>query len=132
MLKKITLGLLALLFVGSGIGHFVKPEPYVAIMPPFLPAQQALVYISGAFEILGGVGLLIPSLRWWAGMGLVALLIAVFPANIYMAMYDVPLGEIDVPWWGHAIRLPLQGLMIAMVLWVSRHHRQNTDDHNPS
>lgn len=123
--KHVVRALLVFLFVGSGVSHFVRPEPFMAIVPPYLPAPRALVYISGAFEILGGVGLLIPALRRWAGIGLVALLIAVFPANIYMAANDVPLGDVDVPWWGHAIRLPLQAVLIALVIWVSRPDHKN-------
>ena len=96
----------------------MNPEPFVAIVPPFLPWPLALVWVSGFFEIVGGVGLLVPYLRRWAGIGLVALLLAVYPANIYMAIYDVPLGDTHIPWWGHLIRLPLQFIMLALVVWV--------------
>jgi uncharacterized membrane protein len=118
MAKTICRALLAAMFIGSGFLHFVRPAPFVAIVPPYLPAARALVLISGAFEILGGVGLLVPKLRRWAGMGLVLLLLAVYPANIFMATNDVPLGQWHVPWWGHAIRLPLQFVFIALVVWV--------------
>ena len=72
---------LALLFVLAGIWHFVHPATYLAIMPPWLPQPLALIYVSGVFEILGGLGLLPARTRRMAGWGLLALLVAVFPAN---------------------------------------------------
>jgi uncharacterized membrane protein len=110
---------MAILFISAGITHFAKPDIFVHIVPPFLPYPLALVLISGFFEIAGGLGLLVPTLRRAAGIGLIALLVAVYPANIYMAMSGVPFGETHVPWWGHAIRLPLQFVMIALVYWVA-------------
>jgi uncharacterized membrane protein len=73
----------ALVFIAAGTMHFVAPSAYVKIMPPALPAKELLVAISGAAEIAGGIGLLVPALRFSAAMGLIALLVAVFPANIY-------------------------------------------------
>ena len=72
MLKTIALFVLAAIFVTAGIFHFVKPAPFERIVPPFLPFPRALVYISGVAEILGGIGLLIPAVRLWAGIGLIA------------------------------------------------------------
>lgn len=118
--KRVGLGLLAALFVVSGVAHFARPEPFVAIVPPYLPAPRALVYVSGVFEILGGVGLLIPAVRPWAGVGLIALLLAVYPANIHMALHNVPLAGRPLPWWAHAIRLPLQFVLMWLVWVVSR------------
>jgi uncharacterized membrane protein len=117
--KRITRVLLAVLFVGAGVAHFVRPGPYVAIVPPILPAPELLVAVSGAAEIAGGLALLVPALRRAAGVGLVALLIAVYPANVYMATHDVPLDGLRLPWWGHAIRLPLQFVLIALVGWAA-------------
>jgi uncharacterized membrane protein len=77
--------ILALLFILSGSLHFIAPQPYIKIVPPYLSAHLPIVYISGAAEILGGIGLLIPSTRQAAAWGLVVLLIAILPANIYMA-----------------------------------------------
>ena len=68
--------------IAVGVLHFVRPKAFVRIVPKFLPTPLALVYISGFFEILGGVGLLIPETRTWAAWGLIALYVAVFPANI--------------------------------------------------
>ena len=84
--KKIVLFGLAAFFINVGVDHFVNPEFYLSIMPPAFPLHLEAVYISGFFEILGGVGVLIPRLRKIAGWGLVALLVAVYPANIYMAI----------------------------------------------
>lgn len=108
---------LALVFLFLGTLHFVVPESYLAIMPPWLPWHLELVYLSGAFEILGGLGVLIRPLRPIARWGLIALLIAVFPANIQMAInyYN------DQGWSPATIaaiaRLPLQPLLIVWV-WV--------------
>jgi uncharacterized membrane protein len=93
---------------------------YMKIMPPYLPWPLAMVYVSGAAEILGGLGLLIPRVRRSAALGLVALLIAVFPANIYMATNPVEAGAGSLPQaalWG---RLLLQPLLIWWVLWCTR------------
>lgn len=78
--------LVALYFLIGGVTHFTSPEFFVAIMPPYLPYHLEIVWISGVFEILGGLGLLIPRTRLLAGYGLIALTIAVSPANIHMAM----------------------------------------------
>ncbi len=106
-------------FVIAGSLHFIKPEPYIRIVPPWLPWHSQLVAISGVFEILGGLGLLLP-LRRKAAWGLVALLVAVFPANLYMAMDPVETGSTSISpllRWG---RLPLQALLIWWVLWCTR------------
>ena len=112
--------LLGLLFVGAGAMHFVAPTAYIAIMPPYLPAPRALVLISGACEIAGGVGLWCPpSLRRAAGWGLIALLIAVFPANIEIALHGAQIGRVWVSsFWGW-VRLPAQAVLIAWVWWVA-------------
>ena len=74
-------------FISAGIDHFTNKEFYLSIMPPAFPLHLEAVYISGFFEVLGGLGLLIPRFRKIAALGLFALLIAVYPANIYMALY---------------------------------------------
>ena len=83
-------------------------------MPPALPAPLLLVYVSGVAEIAGGLGLLLPATRRWAGWGLVALLVAVFPANVYMALIHEQLGISGWVAWG---RLPLQ---LPLLWWVWR------------
>ena len=81
--------LCASFFVVVGVLHFTNANTFLAIMPPALPYPLFLVYVSGVFEIVGGIGLLVPFLRRSAGWGLIALLVAVFPANIHMAINEV-------------------------------------------
>ena len=105
----------AVLFVLAGVNHFRNPTGYERIIPPIFPARAALVAISGAFEILGGVGLLFRHLRTIAGWGLLALLVAVFPANVYMATA----AKSDLPSWVLWARLPFQAVLMAWVYWVA-------------
>ena len=107
--------LAAIFFIIAGIVHFVKPEMYLKIMPPYFPAPILLVFISGVAEIAGGIGLLIRPLRRAAGWGLIALLIAVFPANIYMLQHP---GLFDLAPWILWARLPFQIVFIAWVWFV--------------
>ncbi len=116
--KKALLVLLALFFIGAGVMHFVSPEFYLQLMPPYLPWHLALVYISGVAEIVLGVGVLIPAFRVWAAWGLIALLVAVFPANLHVAINEISINGADVVWnW---VRLPFQGLFIAWAWWYTR------------
>ena len=109
--------ILAALFIMAGVSHFQHPHEFEKIVPPALPAPLTLVYVSGIFEILGGLGILLESTRFVAGWGLVALLLAVFPANIYMALSGVKIfGFPSQPWMAWA-RLPLQFVFIAAVIW---------------
>ena len=94
--KKIVLFGLAAFFINVGVDHFVNPDFYLSIMPPAFPLHLEAVYVSGFFEVLGGVGVLIPRLRKIAGWGLVALLVAVYPANIYMAITPEAFPEASV------------------------------------
>jgi len=109
---------LAAVFVGAGVLHFVRPEPFVRIVPPGLPAPEALVFWSGVVEVAGGVGLLVPRARRAAGLGLAALLVAVFPANVHMALAPETAGQ-GIPAWALWARLPLQPALIGAVLWAS-------------
>ncbi|WP_373511930.1 MauE/DoxX family redox-associated membrane protein [Persicitalea sp.] len=97
------------LYILAGIYHFISPKFYLAIMPPYLPFHNFLVVASGLAEIVLGMLLFIPSTRMWAAWGIILLLIAVFPANLYMA-YGAKFQEMS-PWfrWG---RLPIQLLLI--------------------
>ena len=112
--------LLTVLMVLAGTNHFLDPAVYVAMMPAWLPRPLELVYVSGVFEILGGLGLIFPPTRRLAGWGLIALFIAVFPANLNMAINDLPLGGRPVPSWALWARLPLQIVLIVWAWWVSR------------
>jgi uncharacterized membrane protein len=118
--KRLALLLLALFFVAAGVTHFTSPEFFVAIVPPGLPAPLALVYVSGAFEILGGLGVLWPGVRAAAGVGLVALLVAVYPANLYMALSPERFVAQGTPLWALYARLPLQFVFLAWAWWATR------------
>ena len=115
--RKFSVYLLAAVFIGAGILHFAAPAPYLRIMPPYLPAPLLLVYLSGAAEIVGGLGLLLPATRQVAGWGLILLLVAVFPANVYMLQAHG--AGSSVPLWALWLRLPLQLALIAWVWWSS-------------
>ncbi len=107
--------LLAVLFIVAGSLHLIFPEPYIRIMPPFLPAPRLLVTISGIAEIAGGAGLLIPYFERVAAYGLVLLLLAVFPANIYMAVVHVQFRGLLGKSWAQWLRLPLQ---VPLIWWA--------------
>ena len=116
--RKLSLFGLAIFFIYFGIDHFVNVEFYLSIMPPAFPMHLEAVYISGLFEILGGVCVLIPSLRRTAGLGLIALLVFVYPANIYMAITPEAFPEISIGLL--YFRLPLQFLFIYWAYSVTR------------
>jgi uncharacterized membrane protein len=102
------------LFVVAGLLHFTRTRWYLSIMPDYLPAHRELVYASGVAEIAGGVGLMVPPARRAAGWWLIATLVAIFPANVWMAQhperYPVPGGRATL-----YARLPFQGVFIALV-----------------
>jgi uncharacterized membrane protein len=114
--------LLAGAMIGVGVTHFTNPDPFVRIVPPFLPAPLWLVWISGAAEVALGALLLVPrpAARRLARWGLVALYVAVFPANIHMAVNGVQLDPAEpIPAWAAWARLPFQVVFIAWALWVT-------------
>jgi uncharacterized membrane protein len=104
---------LAFIFIGSGLMHFAATAAYMKIMPPFLPDPRLLVQVSGAFEMLGGVALLIPATQKSAAWGLVALLVAIVPANVYMAIDHAAWPRI--PEWALWARVPLQ---VPLIWWT--------------
>ena len=109
---------MSMFYVGAGVHHFINPLLLVQIVPPYLPYPLQLVYISGVCEIILGLILLIPDLRFVAGWGLVLLLIAVFPANLYVAQTNgEAMNTTPLLAWG---RLPFQLVFIAIAYWHTR------------
>ena len=104
------------LIVAAGAMHFVRPVMYQKIVPPQLGHASELVAISGIAEIAGGLGLMLPQTRRAAGFGLIALLLAVWPANIYMAV-DAQRFASVAPAWALWARVPLQ---LGLIWWVER------------
>lgn len=116
-IKPISKYLLALLMIMAGTMHFVNPEFFLKIAPPYLPLHKELVLLSGVCEILLGVLLLIPKCSHLAAWGIIALLIAVFPANVYLYQNQDILPASPII---HLMRLPLQGVFILWAYWHTR------------
>ena len=116
--KRIGLIALAVAFVLAGVNHFINPQFFVEIMPPYLPAHLELVYLSGVAEIAGGLGVLVPAVRKLAGQGLILLLLAVFPANLHMALH--PEAFPDAAPLALYARLPMQAVFILWAYWATR------------
>lgn len=129
MVRSVLLLLLGALFVTAGITHFTATGFFLQIVPPFLPAPLAIVYVSGVFEILLGILVLLPATRAAAARGLVVLLLAVFPANVYMAVANLQLHDPPV-WMGQPtplqlwLRLPLQFVLVAWAWTYTRPGRR--------
>lgn len=109
---------LAVFFVAAGVNHFVNPGFYLAMMPPYVPLHREVVWLSGILEVAGGVAVLVPRARAMAGWGLIALLLAIFPANLHMALNP----ELYPDFGAGALwaRLPFQALFIAWAWWATR------------
>jgi uncharacterized membrane protein len=118
--QRIGVALAAILYMVAGTLHFIKPEPYLRIMLPYIPWHVTMVRVSGACEILGGLGLLVSGIRRAASWGLVALLIAVFPANIHMATHPIEAGAASIAPVFRWARLPLQLLLVWWLLWCTK------------
>jgi len=112
---QLDLYFMAALYTVAGILHFVLPKVYLRIMPPYIPQPELMVLLSGIAEVGLGVGLLFPQTRPLAAWGLIMLLIAVFPANLFMATSE---RFANLPRWLLWLRLPLQGLLIA---WAAKY-----------
>ncbi|MBD2059524.1 DoxX family protein [Oculatella sp. FACHB-28] len=117
--KEILRGILAVCTIIVGITHFIRPEQYARIVPPPFPPLTS-VYVSGFFEILGGIGLMIPLVSVAAAWGLISLFIAVFPANIYMTLHNIPVEGIPHSQALYVARLPFQAVLIAWAYWYTR------------
>ncbi len=116
-LKLLGKWIFGVLFILAGIAHFAWPDFYLRIMPPYIPLHLPLVLLSGVIEIALGVLLLFPRTSKIAAWGLIALLIAVFPANVHVYLHQ---DQFPLPAWLHLLRLPLQGLLI---LWAYAYTR---------
>jgi uncharacterized membrane protein len=117
--------LLAVFMVGAGTTHFVNPDFFLKIMPPYLPWHLPLVYLSGVFEIALGVLLLVPRFSRLAAWGIIALLIAVFPANIYLYRHQELLPASPLV---HLLRLPLQAVFILWAYWYTKPNDEPPSD----
>lgn len=118
VVKSVMKPVLAAPFAISGVLHIVRPEFFLKIMPPYFPWHLELVYLSGVIEVVLAVTFFIPPLSRWSAWGLIALLIAVFPANIYLYQHQQLL-----PGWSplaHLLRLPMQGVFVALAYWYTR------------
>jgi len=115
----------ASIFIASGFLHFAHPAPYLRIVPPMLPKPKLLLEVSGGAEILGGIGLLFRKFRRIAAYGLVVLLVAVFPANVYMAVAHIPFPGLLGKSWVQWLRLPLQ---IPLILWALGYAKASKSD----
>ncbi len=116
-IKPISKYLLAIFMIGAGTMHFVNPAFFLKIVPPYLPLHKELVLVSGICEVLLGILLLIPKCSHLAAWGIIALMIAVFPANIHLFQNQdlMPASPIV-----HLLRLPLQGVFILWAYWHTR------------
>ncbi len=117
--------LMGFLYVLAGVAHFLAPRRFARIVPPRFPRPRALVYLSGAAEVVLGVGVLFRRTRRASAWGIVALLLAVFPANVYMATDGVAAELVPDRYAGLArvaawVRLPLQGVLILWAWWHTR------------
>ena len=119
-LKRAVRTILGVTMMFVGVLHFVRPEGFVKIVPAWLPAPLALVLVSGFFEIAGGLGLFFARFHRVAALGLVALYVAVFPANINMAVHDLQPEGAHVPAAALWLRLPFQAVLVALAWWLSR------------
>ncbi|BAB76177.1 DoxX family protein [Anabaena sp. FACHB-709] len=124
--RELFRGILAVAIIIVGITHFLRPEQYARIVPPPFPPFTS-VYISGFLEILGGIGLMIPSVSVAAAWGLISLFIAVFPANIYMTLHNIPIDGIPHNQLLYVARLPFQAVLIA---WAYLYTRRSNPEGN--
>tara|TARA_Y100000741_G_scaffold251298_1_gene193267 strand:- start:308 stop:709 length:402 start_codon:yes stop_codon:yes gene_type:complete len=121
-LKYISILVMSIFYINVGIKHFTDPYWFLHIIPPILERiGLELVYISGFFEILFGLMLIIPKTRKLASYGLILLLIAVYPANLYLAFYEEPQKLIDISSFAASwVRLPIQFIFLGLAYWHSK------------
>jgi uncharacterized membrane protein len=123
--KRVLLVLMGAFYVFSGTMHFLRPDAYLPMMPAYLPAHAALIFWSGVAEVACGLGVLVPQTRVLAAWGTIALLVAIFPANLHVALHDVPLfGATEGAGVWNWVRLPFQLVLIAWAWWYTRVSRR--------
>ena len=122
IIKNIVLVIMSIFYVNVGIKHFLEPEWFLHIIPPYLNyIGLELVYISGFFEIFLGILVLFEKYRKYACYALIILLIGVYPANIYLAFNETPQKLISItPFMASWIRLPLQFVLIGLAYYLSK------------
>jgi len=118
--KRILLWLMSMFYAGAGVMHFVHPEYYMPMMPPWLPAHAFLVWLSGVAELVFGILVVDHKVRRWAAWGLILTLIAIFPANLHIALNDIPVfGAAEGAGVMNWVRLPFQAVFIAWAWWYT-------------
>ncbi|MEC8221369.1 MAG: DoxX family protein [Bacteroidota bacterium] len=120
IIKSFLIIISSIFYVIVGIKHFIEPEYFLSIVPPYLPYHLELVYISGLFEILFGLLILFPKYRYYGAIGLILLLVAVFPANIYLAQSKEAQEAIGATQEIATWRLPIQGVLIWIAYYIRR------------
>ena len=118
--KSILIVISSIFYTITGIKHFIEPDYFLSIIPPYLPFHLELVYISGFFGILFGLMILFPKYRYYGSIGLILLLIAVFPANIYLAQSKEAQEAIGTSQQIAIWRLPIQGILIWIAYWIRK------------
>ena len=118
--KSILIIISSIFYTIVGIKHFIEPDYFLSIIPPYLPFHIELVYISGFFEILFGLMILFPKYRYYGSIGLILLLIAIFPANIYLAQSKEAQEAIGASQQITIWRLPMQGILIWIAYWIRK------------
>jgi len=118
--KSILIIISSIFYTIVGVKHFIEPDYFLSIIPPYLPFHIELVYISGFFEILFGLMILFPKYRYYGSIGLILLLIAVFPANIYLAQSKEAQEAIGASQQIAIWRLPMQGILIWIAYWIRK------------
>ena len=120
IIKSFLIIISSIFYVIVGIKHFIEPEYFLSIVPPYLPYHLELVYISGLFEILFGLLILFPKYRYYGAIGLILLLVEVFPANIYLAQSKEAQEAIGATQEIATWRLPIQGVLIWIAYFIRR------------
>ena len=120
IIKSFLIIISSIFYVIVGIKHFIEPEYFLSIVPPYLPYHLELVYISGLFEVLFGLLILLPKYRYYGAIGLILLLLAVFPANIYLAQSKEAQEAIGATQQIATWRLPIQGVLIWIAFYIRK------------